>query len=421
LNGRWACRIIPVVNIFGFPKRAVSLIFLDSMATQLRTVAFLAREVHCNDGVASNCETLIDGLNRLGWRVVFISGAIDYDANSERRYRAMHEQVAHWEVLEGLNTLRPSLAHVWRARDVLRKYGVSTIHAHGFGSLPMAWALKLLSGVRTVATFHPSVQGGDPSTMVAASFLSGRSRKYRILLRAFRPKAIIASSVEITEWLRSAIGVPAGLVHHIPLGIDSDLYRPPSPEERAAARAALGIDPQQCVFLLTGRLSWNKGHDLLIDATRIAHARMPAAGLRVIFAGSGDQEDEIKAYAFREDDDRRLFTFLGFVDDLRAVYWASDVFVLPSRSEGFGLVVAEAMCAGLLPVRTPGGGARDQIVEGDTGFIVPFDDPAALAEVMIKLVGQPDRRNQIAGQATQRGRSLFSRQRMAEASAALYD
>lgn len=394
---------------------------MRDLSKQPRTVAFLSREVHCNDGVASNCETLINGLKRLGWRVIFISGVVDYDAESERRYRAMRDQVEHWEVLDGLNTLRPSLAHIWRARAVLRQYGVSTIHVHGFGGLPFAWMLKMLTGIRSVATFHPSVQGGDPSKMVASSFLSGRSRKYRVLLGAFRPKAVIATSIEITEWLLNAIGVPKSLVHHIPLGIDSELYRPAEPAERENARAAQGLHPEDCVFLLTGRLNWNKGHDLLIDAARLAQKAMPAARLRVIFAGSGDQETAIKEYAFKQDSDRDLFKFLGFVDDLRAVYWASDVFVLPSRSEGFGLVIAEAMCAGLLPVRTPGGGARDQIVEGETGYLVPFDNPGALAEIMVKLLQNLPLRQRIITNATRRGRTLFSQQTMAEASAALYD
>jgi glycosyltransferase involved in cell wall biosynthesis len=391
------------------------------MSAKFRTVAFLAREVHCNDGVASNCETLIEGLLSEGWRVVFISGKVDYDNKSERRYKAMREKVVHWEVLDGLNTLRPSIAHLMRMRTILRKFEISTIHAHGFGALPMAWVMKLMTGIRTVATFHPSVQGGDPSTMVASSFLAGRSRKYRFLLKFLPPKAIIASSIEITEWLTEAIGVSPSMVHHIPLGIDSDLYRPASATEKSAARTLLGIDPDECVFLLTGRLSWNKGHDLLIDAARTVRAESPDSRMRILFAGSGDQESEIKAYAFSDERDCSLFTFLGFVDDLRAVYWASDVFVLPSRSEGFGLVVAEAMCAGLLPVRTPGGGARDQIVEGETGYIVPFDDPNALARVMLRLLNGPELRKDIVNQAIHRGKSLFSKRRMAQLSSALYD
>jgi glycosyltransferase involved in cell wall biosynthesis len=71
--------------------------------------------------------------------------------------------------------------------------------------------------------------------------------------------------------------------------------------------------------------------------------------------------------------------------DVREILWAADVFALPSRFEGFPLGVAEAMATGLVPVRTPAGSASDQIIQGQTGFIVPFEDVDALIGALKKL------------------------------------
>jgi glycosyltransferase involved in cell wall biosynthesis len=387
---------------------------------EIKTVGFLLRSVHCNDGVASHCETLIDALRKNGWRVVIISGAVDYDANSRIRCLKLQSMVAHWEVLDGLNTVTPSLQHIKRCRRLVREHHISMLHGHGFSALPLAAILRLLTGVKCVATFHPSLHGSDPHKMVSQTRRRQQSAKYRFLLTLARPKALIATSLEIRDWLLGEVGMSSSKVIHIPLGIDSDVYREPSAAERVAARRALHVSDDECIFLLAGRLSWNKGHDVLIDAARIVKTRLPTTNFRVFFVGSGDQESEIKEYAFRDDHTASLFTFLGFVEDLPAVYWASDVFVLPSRSEGFGLVVAEAMCTGLLPVRTPGGGARDQIVEGVSGFIFPFDEPEALARIIQNLLEDVQVRHRTAAAAALKGKTLFSKQRMAERTAALY-
>lgn len=391
------------------------------MSGRTPTVAFLLRFMHCNDGVASHCETLIRALAEQGWRVVIISGHVHYDEQSKIRFEQIRSMVAHWEVVEGLNTMRPSLRHLLRCRAVIRRFGVSILHGHGFSALPCATMLRWMTGVKSVATFHPSIHSTNPHQIVGLAQRQQQSLKYRLMLKATRPRALIATSYEIRDWLLNDVRVARDSVKHIPLGIDSDTYRLPTATERADARASFGFADDECVLLLAGRLSWNKGHDVLIDAARLVYAKRIDAKFRVVFAGSGDQADEIKAYANAEPWAAELFTFLGFVGDLASVYWASDVFVLPSRFEGFGLVVAEGMSAGLLPVRTPSGGVRDQIVEGESGFVTPFDDAKALAQILERVVSDRAMRERVAANAAARAHALFSKEGMAQRTAALYD
>ena len=391
------------------------------MSGRTPTVAFLLRFMHCNDGVASHCETLIRALGEQGWNVVIISGHVHYDEQSKIRFEQIRSMVTHWEVIEGLNTMRPSLGHLRKCSAVMRRFGVSILHGHGFSALPCAAVLRWMTGVKSVATFHPSIHSTNPHQIVGLAQRQQQSLKYRLMLKATRPRALIATSYEIRDWLRNDVHVSRDWVKHIPLGIDSDTYRLPTQAERTDARASFGFAEDECVLLLAGRLSWNKGHDLLIDAARLVYAKRSDAKFRVVFAGSGDQADEIKAYANAEPWAAELFTFLGFVEDLASVYWASDVFVLPSRFEGFGLVVAEAMSAGLLPVRTPSGGVRDQIVEGESGFVTPFDDAKALARILEQVVVDRDMRARVAANAAARAHALFSKEGMARRTAALYD
>ena len=67
----------------------------------------------------------------------------------------------------------------------------------------------------------------------------------------------------------------------------------------------------------------------------------------------------------------------GYVEDMRFIYWASDVIVLPSRHKGFPLILRiEAMLCGIVPLRTPSAGTHDQITHSVDGYIFPFDDAA---------------------------------------------
>lgn len=352
-----------------------------------KTVGFLLKRVDCNDGVASHCESMIRGLKALGWNVVLITGSVNYDAGSVRRFEALKELSEDWVIFEDLKPLLPSLGNITQIKELVKKYEISLFHVHGYAMLLLARILKIITGVDCVATFHPSVHGDDP-TLLKDAALRPQITKYLIFLKLFAPKAFIAYSSDIEKFLLKDLGFHKTKVRKIINGIDTKYFRPPSPEEREKARKKFGFEKKDLVCSLVGRLNWNKGHDVLIDAVRQARDAVPEMSLKCLFVGSGHQEKEIKEYAFVSDDDSRCFIFLGYVDELREVYWTSDIFVLPSRSEGCPLVVAEAMSCGTVPIRTEGGGVRDQIEEGKTGYIVPFDDPEALSKVIQKLVNK---------------------------------
>jgi glycosyltransferase involved in cell wall biosynthesis len=383
-----------------------------------KTVGFLLKRVDCNDGVASHCESLISGLKAAGWKVVLITGPVSYDAGSVRRFEALKDLSEDWMVLEDLKPLLPNLANITQIEKLVKKHNICLFHVHGYSMLLLARILKIITGVDCLATFHPSLHGGNPTSLKEAD-LRPQIRKYLVFLKLFAPKAFIALSSDIEKFLLKDLGFNKIKVRKILPGIDPQYFRPPSAAEKQQVREKFGFKEQDLVCSLVGRLNWNKGHDVLIDAIRQARDAVSGVSLKGLFVGSGVQEQQIKDYAFVSKDDSHSFIFLGYVDDLQEVYWASDIFVLPSRLEGFALVVAEAMYCGTVPIRTPGGGAIDQIEQGKTGYIVPFEDAEALSKAIQKLVDR-DFRLQMGKQCATYASSAFDRELMMKKTVELY-
>jgi glycosyltransferase involved in cell wall biosynthesis len=111
---------------------------------------------------------------------------------------------------------------------------------------------------------------------------------------------------------------------------------------------------------------------------------------------------------------------LGFVADVREALNAADIFVLPSRWEGWPLALAEAMAAGLPCVGTDVPGIRDIVVGGKTGLLVPSQDPAALAGAIRDLTTDPALRDTLAAAGRQEILTKYSIQKNVAAHEKLY-
>jgi glycosyltransferase involved in cell wall biosynthesis len=349
-----------------------------------KVVCFFLKRLDCNDGVASHCITLINGLICSEWKVVLVTGPVTYDESCIDNFRLLKSMSEDWLRLDEFDPLRPRMKHIQLIHEFLSRNKVSLLHLHGYSTIPLAWVFKQWIGIKSVATYHPSAQGDTPASVSGSSSELSKI-SYRIILSMFSANAYIAYSSEIAEALQNEAKVPAGRISKILLGIDTKHFRLPSVQERISAKEKYDIGDQDFICALIGRLSWNKGHDVVIDAVRLLRSQTTRK-VRCLFSGSGSNAESIKEYAFTSPEDYESFCFLDFVDDVREIYWASDVFVLPSRVEGFALVVSEAMACGSFAIRTPSGGAQDQIQENVTGSIVPFNDAKALSDKLISLM-----------------------------------
>jgi glycosyltransferase involved in cell wall biosynthesis len=384
------------------------------------TILLLLRRVDCNDGVSAYVESLITGLTGLGDRVVIVSGDVATHYGSEPRRRSIEAAAMDWIVLDGFSALRPIGAHLAQLLSVMDRYSVDVLSPQGFAVLPLAFVAARLRGKPIVTNFH-LLPGADPASSKPGRLSLKQRSFYRLVNTICTADRYIAMSSDIASFFRSECGIPERRIRVQMLGVDTAFYRVPTESERQAARGRFGLRGGTLAAVLPGRMNATKGHDVAAAAFRLLRADRPGLDTICLFAGDGDQRQMIETAVLRDDADRATFRFLGFVDrdTMREAYWAADLVLLPSRSEGFPLVIIEAMCCGSIVIRTPTSGWQDQVVEAKTGYVVPFNDPAALATAIGKVVDSSDRPG-MRHEAMQLATTRFSKSRMIEGTAAIY-
>ena len=191
----------------------------------------------------------------------------------------------------------------------------------------------------------------------------------------------------------------------------------PSAEERASARALLGLRPDALVVGTLGRLTEQKAHRTLLEAVARLALRLPHVAL--VIAGDGPLRGELEAQAVRLGLGDRV-RFLGVRRDRATLYGAMDVFALPSLWEGLSLSLIEAMGAGRPLVATAVGGNPEVIEDLRTGLLVPSGDPRALAEALESLLRDPQLSRTLGAAACEAARTRFGIDRHVAEIADLY-
>ncbi len=231
----------------------------------------------------------------------------------------------------------------------------------------------------------------------------------------------IAVSEPVREHLLDDFHVPPTRVRRIYNGIDVEHYAaPPAPAALEAYRARWRIPSGRPILGGIGRLAAGrvKGFDLIFVAASLLRRQIP--DLHILIVGDGPRRP------FLEDIVRRLgledrVIFVGVTEDIRLPLALMDLFIFPSRwPEAFGLTLVEAMATGRAVVATRMG-AVPEIVRPDVdGWLVPPDDPEALAAAAATLLRDPAARRRLGAQAQQRVRALFTLDRLADEVDAVY-
>ena len=197
----------------------------------------------------------------------------------------------------------------------------------------------------------------------------------------------------------------------VPQGVDTTRFSPADPGERARLRASLQLSPDARVALFCGAVIYRKGVDILIDAWRAIKARVPGAVLLLAGPNHHGGLDEPDFIQFSAEIERRIgalgFTdsvrLLGYRADTERLYRAADLFVFPSRNEGWGTVISEAMASGLPCVVSPMDGIGDEHIEhGRDGLIVRTGDPSDYASAIAGLLNDDAQRHVLGGRARTR-------------------
>lgn len=206
---------------------------------------------------------------------------------------------------------------------------------------------------------------------------------------------ILANSQSVKMSVVAREGVPEEQVTVINNGINIDPFVV-NETLRQQQRLALGALPDSVLIGSVGNIRPVKGYDLLVEAAGIVCQEMS----NVIFyhVGEGELKDQLEVRC-RELGIEHNFRFLGATKDVPAFLRALDIYVQPSRSEGFSNAILEAMAARLPVLATNVGGNPDLIEHEVTGLLVPADDRYQLSEQLNKLAKFPNIRNCLAERA----------------------
>jgi glycogen(starch) synthase len=233
-----------------------------------------------------------------------------------------------------------------------------------------------------------------------------------------RADQVIVCSFYMQEQVTEIFGVPRERVAVIWNGIDPDDLKPPADPELERLRAQFAA-PDEKLVLLIGRLVYEKGFQLALEAMPDLLERHPET--RFLVAGSGTHEDELR----RQAEELVLMehgTFLGWMGDdvLHSLYRIADVCVVPSIYEPFGLVALEAMASGCPCIVADTGGLREVVPHEEAGLRFTAREPSSLVEMVERVFSDSDLRDSLIAEAREHV-LRFDWDDVAERTAAVYD
>ncbi len=248
---------------------------------------------------------------------------------------------------------------------------VALVHAHEAHAAHWALAHRLLRGTPYLITRRVDERVRN-------------SAFNRLLYRQAAAVAAVSSPIAVT--LQGQFGREVFTVH------DAASPGAANPQEAERIRARLGGDP--LIVQVGALVDRHKGQSTLIEAVRQLGGRLR---VQVALLGSGEDEEELRARAR----DLPNVSFLGFVPGVADYLAAASALAYPSRHEGLGSTLLEAMAAGCPVVASAVGGIPDLVTDGVSGLLVPPGDPAALAQALQRLLTDPALREQVirGGQA----------------------
>jgi glycosyltransferase involved in cell wall biosynthesis len=288
-----------------------------------------------------------------------------------------------------------------RIRGLAQQAGVDIVHAHGYKADTYAYVALRSAGLPLISTCHGWLDND------ARAYLYGVLD--RIVLRKYC--RVVAVSDEVRQRLLKA-GISDERIVVIRNGIDVHRYH-------GAVSGQEGVpDREEMVVGLVGRLSYEKGVDIFIRAAALVLADHPSA--RFVVVGDGPDKSELDSLI----DELKLGSSVllsGRCDDMASAYRTFDVMVSASRQEGLPIAILEGMASGLPVVATAVGDVPSLIRNGETGLLLPPEEPSALAGAITNLLNDHELRRRLGLAARRLIEREYSSERMLGDYLAVYE
>jgi D-inositol-3-phosphate glycosyltransferase len=276
------------------------------------------------------------------------------------------------------------LGLVWRALYHLLFTDYDLVHAHW--PIPSGIIGALLSGIRRkpfILTLH-GAYSNDFET---------RSRLTQAIVRQIvaRATAVIAVGEEHSKKVKQIFCLPDSKLHNIDMGV----WLPHRLISKNEARQRLGVDPNQSVLVFIGNLERNKGVDVLLHA--LPSLLQESREFTVYIGGQGLEEANLRKLLEELGLQQRV-TLIGPVlpDDVPWWFSASDICVVPSRAESFGLIAVEAMACKTPVIAAAVGGLRQTVRHGENGLMFPPEDSVELTNQIRMLLSNKEYHSRLA-------------------------
>ncbi|ENO78165.1 sugar transferase [Thauera sp. 63] len=298
-----------------------------------------------------------------------------------------------------------------RLYRLFRQTRPAIVHTRNLAALEFA-VPAAFAGVRARVHGEHGWDTSDPG---------GTRRKYQLLRRAYSPfvNRYVALSGQIESYLTDRVEIARGRVERICNGVDTQRFRPAV--QRASIAGSPFADPAAVVIGTVGRLQTVKDQVSLVRAVAIARKQgVDGSALRLLIAGDGPQRAEV-ASEIRATGIADITWLAGERSDVPEVMRAIDVFALPSRAEGISNTILEAMASGLPVVATDVGGNAELVVAGQTGALVPAENPDAMAQALLRYTSDAALRQKHGASGRQRVEQNFSIDNMVTRYTQLYE
>lgn len=318
----------------------------------------------------------------------FVTAICVFNGGGELTERVNRKKTEIFE-LDKKNGNDPSL--IWKLIQLFSIWKPDIVHTHSWGTLCEGVIAAKISGI-------PVIVHGEHGTVQ----MKWHNRFIQKLFWNAVKKVLSVSDMHKRR-LISDIGFPQGKIEVIYNGVDTNKFR--KVKKPVNYEIIPGFIPKGIVISTIGRLMPVKNQAMLIDAFANVFAKYPDTVL--LIAGDGplknDLQHQVHALKISE-----AVHFMGIRSDIDDVLRMSDIFVLPSKSEGMSNTILEAMSTSLPVVATRVGGNIELVIEGETGILIPSDNRLVLEQSLLYLIDHPLTRKKMGEAARKRISSNYS-------------
>lgn len=301
------------------------------------------------------------------------------------------------EVVKGLRSRVNALV------DLIRKHSIDIVYTNTVACIDGALAARA-AGLPHIWHLREQIAGNRDLKSALPAWLANR------IVAALSSRIITNSNALRNHYARVAPPERITVVHN---GIDLEAFSPGRPRQ-PGLREELSFQPGTRLVAMIASVTPRKGHMLLAEAAALVRRADRNVAFLAVGGGHHEYVRTIKSRVAQLGISD-CFHFLDWRSDIPDILRASDVLVVASDQEPFGRTVVEAMATGLPVVATRCGGPEEIVVDGETGLLVPLNDPRAMADAIGAVVGDPDLARRMGQAGRRRAQACFGLEAYANA------